>query len=179
MRIALLLAVLATPATATEVVRLTDAQRDAVITAAANGPERPAVLTPVQSPRPSVLDRSLYPEFQADGGPAVADRKVHGEMSIFAGSGGTVGFAGTAVIPMGQNSMAAISVSQASGRFGGVTGFGLGFASGDARRSLGAEIGYAGFGSAFGPLFLPPGYARFGYGAAGFGDFGPPVRRRR
>ena len=45
MRLILLLAVLATPAAATEVVRLSDAQREAVIAAAANGPERTPVLT--------------------------------------------------------------------------------------------------------------------------------------
>ena len=73
MRLMLLMAVLATPAAATEVVRLSDAQREAVIAAAANGPERTPVLTPEQAKRQSVLDRSLYPEFYQDGGGAVPD----------------------------------------------------------------------------------------------------------
>ncbi|MBU6166514.1 MAG: hypothetical protein KGQ52_10315 [Alphaproteobacteria bacterium] len=164
MRIALLLAVLATPATATEVVRLTDAQRDAVITAAANGPERPAVLTPLQAARPSVLDRPLYPEFFAADGPPINDRRVHGEMTMFAGSGGTFGVAGTAVLPVGNSGSAALSFMQGTSRFGPISGFGFGFATGAAGRNLAADISNPG-------LFQP--------GFAGFGPGLPPRRRRR
>ena len=157
MRIVLLFAVLATPASTTEVIRLSDAQRDAVITAAANGPERPAVLTPELARRPSVLDRPLYPEFFAADGPAVPDRQVHGEMTMFAGSGGTYGVSGTAIVPVGDTGMAAVSITQGRSRFGNISGFGFGFASGDARRSLGPGIanpGLSGFGfSAFAPGF--------------------------
>lgn len=143
MRLAFLLAVMAAlPAHATEVVRLSDAQREAVIAAAANGPEKTPVLTPEPAQRPSVLDRSLYPEFYADGGPAVRDRKVHGEMSVFAGSGGTFGVSGTALLPVGDTGTAMVSVTQGSSRWGGIQGFSLGYASGDAQNSLGFSGGY-------------------------------------
>ncbi|OSZ65251.1 hypothetical protein CAP39_12285 [Sphingomonas sp. IBVSS1] len=161
MRYALILALIAAPAAATEVIRLSDAQRDAVITAAANGPEKAPVLTPVQTPRPSVLDRPLYPEFFAADGPPINDRKVHGEMTMFAGSGGTFGISGTAIVPVGETGMAAVSVTQGRSRFGNISGFGFGFTSGDARRSFNADISNPGlFGpgiSAFDPGFPPRG----------------------
>jgi hypothetical protein len=146
MRFAIMMAMLAAPAAATEVVRLSDAQRDAVIAAAASGPEKTPVLTPEAQRRPSVLDRSLYPEFFADGGSALGDRKVHGEVSIFAGSGGTFGMSGTAILPVGQTGTAAISVMQGTGRFGGLSGFSLGYASGDAQNSLMIGNSFGGFG---------------------------------
>ncbi len=168
MRILILAAVLAAPASATEVIRLSDAQRDAVIAAAANGPEKAPVLTPVQTPRPSVLDRPLYPEFfQGEGGSVgggVQDRKVHGEMTMFAGSGGTFGVSGTAVMPVGDSGMAAISIAQGTSRFGNFGGFGFGFATGDARRNLGADISN---GNGFSPWGVP----------WAMGPFGPPRRR--
>jgi hypothetical protein len=153
MKIAILLALLAAPVTATEVVRLTDAQRDAVITAAANGPEKALVLTPEVQRRPSVLERSLYPEFYADGGPAINDRKIHGEMTMFAGSGGTFGVSGTAVLPVGETGTAAISVLQGTSRFGNISGFGFGFTSGDAQNNM--IIGN-GFGDPFGGPWTTP-----------------------
>ena len=157
MRYALMLALIAAPAAATEVIRLSDAQRDAVIAAAANGPEKAPVLTPLQSPRPSVLDRPLYPEFFAADGPPVNDRKVHGEMSMFAGSGGTFGMSGTAIVPVGETGTAAVSISQGTGRFGNFSGFGLGFATGDAQRSVNPDISNPGL---FGPGFsaFAPGF---------------------
>ena len=155
MRIALLLAVLAAPATATEVIRLSDAQRDAVIAAAANGPEKSPVLTPEQAQRQSVLDRSLYPEFYADGSGAGRDRKVHGEMSMFAGSGGTFGVSGTAVVPVGETGTAALSVMQGTSRWGGISGFGFGFTSGDAQNNLLIGHGLGVFGG--GPWTTPYG----------------------
>ena len=161
MRLILLLAALAAlPAQATEIVRLSDAQREAVVAAAANGPEKTPLLTPEQAQRPSVLDRSLYPEFYADGGPAVRDRKVHGEMSMFAGSGGTFGIASTAVVPVGETGSAAISVMQGTSRWGGLSGFSLGYSSGDAQNGLLIGNGFAnsfggGFGGGFGALGGP------------------------
>lgn len=151
--LALLMAAL--PATATEVVRLSDSQRDAVIAAAANGPERDPVLTPEQAQRESVLNRSLYPEFYAEGGGPVRDRKVHGEMSMFAGSGGTFGMAGTAVVPVGDTGSAAISVMRGTSRWGGLSGVSLGYSSNDANA----------------PLLIGNGFGGYGYG--GLGLFGP------
>ena len=156
MRLMLLLAVLATPATATEIIRLSDAQRDAVIAAAANGPEKSPVLTPEQARQEpglgqSVLDRSLYPEFYQDGSGAVRDRKVHGEMSMFAGSGGTFGVSGTAVVPVGDTGTAALSVMQGTSRWGGISGFGFGYTSGDAQNNLLIGNGLGGF-NGFGGL---------------------------
>jgi hypothetical protein len=172
MKIAILLAMLAAPAAATEVVRLSDAQRDAVIAAAASGPEKTPVLTPEAQRRPSVLDRSLYPEFFADGGPAMGDRKVHGEVSMFAGSGGTFGMSGTAILPVGQTGTAAISVLQGTSRFGGLSGFSLGYASGDAQNSLLIGNNFGGFG----------GWGGFGggrgWGGAPIMPYGQPRRRR-
>lgn len=167
MRLMFPLAVLAAlpvmPAGATEIVRLSDQQRDAVIAAVANGPERNAVLTPEQAQRSSVLDRSLYPEFYGDG-PAVQGRKVHGEVSMFAGSGGTFGMAGTAVVPVGETGSAAISVMQGTSRWGGLSGFSLGYSSNDAQNGLlignGYGSGYGGgfgmFGGAFGGPWTTP-----------------------
>lgn len=156
MRIAILLAVLATPATATEVIRLSDSQREAVIAAAANGPERTPVLTPEQAKRQSVLERSLYPEFYADGSGAVRDRKVHGELNLFAGSGGTYGFSGTAVMPVGQTGTAALSVTKGTSRWGGISGFGFGYSSGDAQNNLLIGNSFGGFGGPFGNPWTTP-----------------------
>jgi hypothetical protein len=108
------------PAAATEVIRLAPETRDAVLAAAAAGPERAPVLTPEQARSQSVLDRSLYPEFFTGSAGGVRDRRVHGEVSVFAGSGGLVGMAGTAVVPVGDSGMASISILQSrGGGFGG------------------------------------------------------------
>ncbi|WP_152417397.1 hypothetical protein [Sandarakinorhabdus sp. AAP62] len=159
MRLMILMALLAAPATATEVVRLTEAQRDAVIAAAANGPEKTPVLTPEQTQRQSVLERSLYPEFYENGGGAVRDRKVHGEMSMFAGSGGTFGVSGTAVVPVGDTGTAALSVMQGTSRWGGISGFGFGYSSGDAQNNLLIGHNFGGYG----------GLGAFGGYGGGFG----------
>lgn len=176
MRLILLLATLATlptpiAAAATEVVRLSDAQREAVIATAANGPEKEPVLTPEQAQRQSVIDRSLYPEFYGqNGGPAAPDRKVHGEMTMFAGSGGTFGMSGTAVLPVGQNGSAAVSVMQGTSRYGGMQGFGFGFSSGGSN-ALGIN---GSFGNPYGsPYGSPYGYS----GPMGWG--GGPGRFRQ
>ncbi|WP_439546787.1 hypothetical protein [Sandarakinorhabdus sp.] len=166
-------ALVALPATATEVVRLTDSERAAVLDAAALGPERSAVLTPETNKQLSVLDRSLYPEFYGDG-PAVRDRKVHGEMTMFAGSGGTFGMSGTAVVPVGESGSAAISVLQGRSRWGGnMQGYSLGFASGGVQGDISSMNGFGGgFGGPFGPgLWTTP------WGASPYP--GPPMRRWR
>ena len=166
----LLAAMAALPAQATEVVRLTDAQREAVIVAAANGPEHDPVLTPEPLRRPSLLDRSLYPEFYQDGGAAVRDRKVHGEVTMFAGSGATFGMSGTAVIPVGQTGTAVVSVQQGTSRWGDFQGFGFGYSSGGSALGLNSfGNGYGGWGGGWG-----------NYGGGWGGNWQPirPMRRR-
>lgn len=120
-----MLAVSVAPARATDVIRLAPETRDAVLAAAAAGPERAPVLTPEQASRQSVLDRSLYPEFFAGTAAAPGDRRVHGEVSVFAGSGGLVGMAGTAIVPVGDSGLASISILQSRGGFGGPFAGGL------------------------------------------------------
>lgn len=142
MRVILLLAALAAPAQATEVIRLSEAQREAVLEAAANGPERPQVLTPEPALRSSVLTTPLYPG-PDDGTP---DRRVHGEVSMFAGSGGTFGVSGTAVMPVGNSGMAAISLMRGTSNWGGLSGFSLGYASDGSM--IGGGLG-GGFGGGF------------------------------
>lgn len=137
---------IAAPAAATEVVRLSPAERDAVIAAAANGPERSAVLTAAPVQRRSVLDTPLYPEFYGEAADGGRDRKIHGEVTMFAGSGGTFGMSGTAIIPVGETGTAAISVLQGTSNRGGLQGFSLGFASGNAQNNLGGIGGYNAFG---------------------------------
>ncbi|WP_310497234.1 hypothetical protein [Sandarakinorhabdus sp.] len=128
-RLLALLALVGAPAAA-QTYRLSDAERESVKNEAALGPERAPVLTPVPLTKTfagaqSVLDRSLYPEL-TDGG-EVRDRRMHGEVSVFAGSGGALGFAGTTAFPLGETGMASISV--AMGRLPGF-GFGSGFNQG-------------------------------------------------
>ena len=180
MRIILLLAAMAAPATmapatmasATEVIRLSDAQRQAVLDAAARGPEKDAVLTPEQAQRQSVLDRSLYPEFYGqNGGPAAPDRKVHGEVTMFAGAGGTFGMSGTAILPVGDTGTAAVSIMQGTSNYGGLQGFSLGYASNGNALGRGYGYGSLGYGGGLG-LWNNP---------WAFGGFGPQrqFRRRR
>lgn len=186
MRAILLAGLLATPVQATELIRLSDAEKDRVIAAAANGPERDPVLTPEQVQRQSVLNTSLYPEFWADGSGAAADRKVHGEVTMFAGSGGTFGMAGTAVMPVGATGSAAVSVMRGTSNFGGLSGFSLGYASDGNMIGGGVGGGFVGgFGGGWNGLGGLGGYG-FG-GPALWGSpwlYGPyarprPVRRSR
>lgn len=123
-----LFAVIAAPALAadpvstppTKVYRLTPADRDAVIAAAALQPERAgsALLPPAPTPAPavsadlaalapsaerdSILGNSLY----ADIAP---DRRPHGEIGMFVGSGGSRGIFGTVGMPLGNNGFASFS----------------------------------------------------------------------
>jgi hypothetical protein len=166
MRAILLAGLLAAPLQATEVIRLSDAEKSRVIAAAANGPERDPVLTPEQADRQSVLNRSLYPEFWADGSGAAADRKVHGEVTMFAGSGGTFGMAGTAVMPVGATGSAAVSIMRGTSNFGGISGFSLGYASDGNMIGGGLGGGFGGFGGGWNGLG--------GYGFGGPALWGSP-----
>jgi hypothetical protein len=116
-----LFAVIAAPALAadpvatppTKIYRLAPADRDAVIAAAALQPERAgsALLPPPAAPanalapsaeRDSILGNSLY----ADIAP---DRRPHGEIGMFVGSGGSRGIFGTVGMPLGDNGFASFS----------------------------------------------------------------------
>jgi hypothetical protein len=116
-----LFAVIAAPALAadpvatppTKIYRLALADRDAVIAAAALQPERAgsALLPPPAAPanalapsaeRDSILGNSLY----ADIAP---DRRPHGEIGMFVGSGGSRGIFGTVGMPLGDNGFASFS----------------------------------------------------------------------
>jgi hypothetical protein len=129
MRLFFLMAMLAAPAVAQEqVYRLSPADRDAAIAKAAMQPERPALLlTPEPAPvaglppsaaRDAILNNSLY-------GEARPDRRPHGEVGMFIGSGGARGIFGTTAVPLGDTGMASFSFS--TGRF---PGFGAGFGPG-------------------------------------------------
>ncbi|WP_164157065.1 hypothetical protein [Sandarakinorhabdus rubra] len=156
-----LLGLVATQASATEVIRLSDAARAAVLDAAANGPERSPVLTPEAVPQVSLLDRPLYDD-------AADDRRIHGEVTMFAGSGGTFGMAGTAVMPLGNSGMAAISLMRGTGQWGGLSGFGFGYAS-DGGLGTGSWNGRGGW-NGLGGLGLNP---------LAYDLYGPPRRFRR
>lgn len=121
MRFIPLLALVAAPALAGETVRLPDAERDQIIAQAAAGPERDPVLTAQQGfdKGSSVLNRSLYPEFAGQAA-AKPDRRPHGEMSMFVGTGGAAGIAGTIGMPLGDNGYGSFAFSQ--GRLPGVFG---------------------------------------------------------
>jgi hypothetical protein len=125
MRLIFLMVMLAGPAVAQEqVYRLSPADREAAIAKAAMQPERQALLlTPEPAPvaglqpstaRDAILNNSLYGEGQPD-------RRPHGEVGMFIGSGGTRGIFGTTAVPLGDTGMASFSFS--TGRF---PGFGYG-----------------------------------------------------
>jgi hypothetical protein len=136
----------ATPGTmaqAETVYRLSDAERSAVQAQAAAGPERDPVLT-AETRMPmgggSVLDRPLYPEFYGQpGGPGHGginynDGKPHGEMGIFAGTGGAMGVFGTVTGKLGDNAWGSFSFMNSQGpgygrygRYGGYNGGLTGF----------------------------------------------------
>jgi hypothetical protein len=131
-----LLALTAAPALATEpvataptaVYRLSPADRDAAIAAAALQPERPgsALLPPPTTPpapnaanalapsaeRDAILSHSLYAENETR-----IDRRPHGEVGMFIGSGGTRGVFGTVGVPLGENGFASFSFD--TGRYQG------------------------------------------------------------
>ncbi len=137
-----------TAATAEEVYRLSPAQRDAAIAA---GAQRTDTDTPALLPAPGLADlngRSLYDE----GDPAKPDRKIHGEMGMFVGTGGTRGIFGTAVVPLGENATAILSFNHAEGRGLGYGGYGYGGGFG------GLGLGYSPYGA---PLYGNPLNRRF------------------
>ena len=87
------------PAAAPDTIRLTDAQRDAILDASTE-----------ESAAAARGERS---------GSADADdgaRRIHGEMGVMIGSNGTRGAFGTAAVPLGDNAGAVISFE--SSRFG-------------------------------------------------------------
>ena len=127
-----LLALGAAPALATEpvatapttVYRLSPADRDAAIAAAALQPERPgsALLPPSatalanalapSAERDAILSHSLYAENETR-----IDRRPHGEVGMFVGSGGARGIFGTIGMPLGDNGFASFSFD--TGRYQG------------------------------------------------------------
>jgi hypothetical protein len=129
MRLIFLMVMLASPVAAQEqVYRLSQADREAAIAKGAMQPERQELLlTPEPAPvaglqpsaeRDAILNNSLY-------GEARADRRPHGEVGMFIGSGGARGIFGTTAVPLGDTGMASFSFS--TGRFptfGGGFGYG-------------------------------------------------------
>lgn len=105
----------------TTVYRLSPADRDAAIAAAALQPERPgaALLPPPttlpapnatnalapSAERDAILSHSLY----ADNASILPDRRPHGEVGMFIGSGGSRGIFGTIGMPIGDNGFASFS----------------------------------------------------------------------
>lgn len=87
----------APPAAAeTDTIRLTDAQRDAILNAS--------------------TEESAAAARGEMTGPENAKRRIHGEMGVMIGSNGTRGAYGTADIPLGDNAGATVSFE--SSRFG-------------------------------------------------------------
>ena len=122
-----------------QVYRLSPAQRDAAIAA---GAQRTDTDTPALLPTPGLAElstRSLYDD--ADAGKP--DKKIHGEVGMFVGTGGTRGIFGTAVVPLGENATASLSFSHGQGRGLGFGGFGGGFG------------GFGGFGYGYSPYDFP------------------------
>jgi hypothetical protein len=127
-----LLALTAAPALAAEpvatapptVYRLSPADRDAAIAAAALQPERlgsallpPPTTAPANALAPSaerdaILSHSLYAENETR-----IDRRPHGEVGMFIGSGGSRGIFGTVGMPIGDNGFASFSFD--TGRYQG------------------------------------------------------------
>lgn len=114
--------------------RLTPAEREAAINAASHRPETAALLPDPERER--ILGTSLY------GDDSPRDRKPHGEVSMFVGTGGARGIAGTVGMPIGDSGYGQFSFQQSefSGRgygygYGpyGSRSFGLGFSSGFGR----------------------------------------------
>lgn len=105
------------PATAPKVYSLSPAERDAAIASASRQPETTALLPDPERDR--VLGNSLYADDEKP------DRKVHGEMSMFVGTGGARGIAGTVGVPLGNSGFAQFSFNQ--GRYPGQNFYGQGF----------------------------------------------------
>ncbi len=136
LRTLVLAALAAAPALANDVepktYSLTPAEREAAINSAAGKPETSALLPDPERDR--ILGNSLYSDN------TVPDRKPHGEISMFVGTGGARGIAGSIGMQLGDNGYGQFSFeqSQFSSRGYGYrpftgAGFGLGFSSGSAR----------------------------------------------
>jgi len=130
-----LLAITAAPTLAAEpvttapttVYRLSPADRDAAIAAAALQPERPgsALLPPPTTTAPTAPANALAPSAErdatlshslyADNTSILTDRRPHGEVGMFIGSGGSRGIFGTVGMPIGDNGFA--SFSSDTGRY--------------------------------------------------------------
>lgn len=108
-------AFLASPVLAADVqvYQLTPEQKAAAIASAAQQPERSALLPmadpdarsaglPPSAEREAILGSSLY-------GAPPRDKKVHGEVGMFVGTGGARGIYGSAGVPLGENGMASFS----------------------------------------------------------------------
>ena len=117
------------PASAPQIYRLTPAERDSAIAAAALKPEsqRGALLpSPVgEALIPSPADEALKPSAERDAilgnslyGDTVRDKRLHGEVGMFIGTGGARGIYGSTTVPLGETGVAQFSFesSQFSGR---------------------------------------------------------------
>ncbi|KPF80229.1 hypothetical protein IP88_00705 [alpha proteobacterium AAP81b] len=151
MRIPMFLAAfsLAAPALADpQVYRLSPAERAAAIESGARRGETSALIPAPLDPGPLTSHLpagSLYGDDETR-----ADRRAHGEFGIVAGTGGTLGFYGSAVVPLSDNATLGLSFAYGQGR--GFGGYGGGFG------------GYDGFGySGFGGYGIYPGYVSPGF----------------
>ena len=87
---------------APQVYRLSPAERDAAIAAAALKPESPGGALLPSPERDAILNNSLY-------GDQKRDTAIHGEVGMFVGTGGARGIYGSTAVPLGQNGMAQFS----------------------------------------------------------------------
>lgn len=90
------------PASAPQVYRLSPAERDAAIAAAALKPESPGRALLPSPERDAILGSSLYGDQKHDSG-------IHGEVGMFIGTGGARGVYGSTAVPLGENGMAQFS----------------------------------------------------------------------
>ncbi len=94
-----------------QVYRLSPEEIEATKNAAALQPESASPALLPDPNRDRVLDNSLY------GDKPQRDRRPHGEVGMFAGTGGTRGIYGTVGMPIGDNSYAQFSFE--NGQYGG------------------------------------------------------------
>lgn len=87
-----------------QVYRLTPEQIETAKAAGAQRPESPSLLPSPE--RDAILGNSLYANPDSD---ESVRRQIHGEAGFFVGTGGTRGFFGSALIPLGQNGSLSLS----------------------------------------------------------------------
>lgn len=103
-----------------QVYRLSPAERDAAIAAAAQKPESPGgALLPSPAGevlKPSPAGEALKPSPERDAilgsslyGDQKRDNRIHGEVGMFIGTGGARGIYGSTAVPLGENGMAQFS----------------------------------------------------------------------